>query len=165
MEFISKMMRLSLIITKNKKMSKMIYINKKARYEYFLIDELIAGIELTSNEVKSIISGTFVAGDAYIYFDGDIPLINNLFISKYSRQHPSCVHDENRVKRLLLTSSQIKSLKKELKTRGNTIILLNIQIINNKIKMGIALSKGKKDIDKRNTIKERDVLRDMMRNI
>lgn len=157
-------MRLNLI-TKNRKMSKNIYINKKARYDYFFIEEVNAGIVLTGNEVKSLTNGSFVAGDSYVYFDGNVPMLSNLVISKYSRQHPSSTHDENRPKALLLTSNQIKRLKKESSMKGITLILTNIHFENNRIKIGLALAKGKKDIDKRNVIKERDVMRDVMRSL
>ena len=84
-------------------------------------------------------------------------------ISRYNRSHPSTKHEENRDKKLLLKKVEINKIKKQTKDLGKTIILLNI-IVGRKIKVEIATARGKKEFDKRQDIKKRDLERDMRRN-
>lgn len=141
-----------------------ISINRKANFEYFILDEYDAGIVLLGSEVKSIRQGNVTMTDSFIYIkDGEVWL-KNLKVARYSQTHSAEPHDENRDKKLLLTKKQIQKIEKSLQDKGITCIPLKIFTKSNRIKVKIGVAKGKKLYDKRNTIKERDMKRDLQRN-
>lgn len=138
-------------------------VNRKANFEYFILDEYDAGIVLVGSEVKSIRQGNVTMADSFIYLkDGEVWL-KNLKVARYSQTHSAEPHDENRDKKLLLTKNQIQKIEKSLQDKGITCIPLKIFTKSNRIKVKIGLAKGKKLWDKRNTIKERDMKRDLQR--
>lgn len=138
-------------------------VNRKANFEYFILDEYDAGIVLLGSEVKSIRQGNVTMTDSFIYLkDGEVWL-KNLKVARYSQTHSAEPHDENRDKKLLLTKNQIQKIEKSLQDKGITCIPLKIFTKSNRIKVKIGLAKGKKLYDKRNTIKERDMKRDLQR--
>lgn len=126
--------------------------NRKASYDYFFIEEYTAGIQLLGTEVKSIAEGKVSLVDSFCYFDNNELYVKDLNISSVK----NFSHDPLRVKKLLLNRKELNKLQKNL-DKGITIIPVNI-FSNNKgrIKIKIALAKGKKDYDKRNSIKERE---------
>lgn len=134
--------------------------NRKALYEFHILNEYEAGIILTGNEVKSIRNGLVTLNGSYIYVNNNEVFIKNLVISKYNRMHPIGIHEEDRDKKLLLTKKQIRDISKALQDKGTTCIPISIIQINNKIKVKIGVAKGKKLHDKRNKIKERDLSRE-----
>jgi len=139
--------------------------NKKAFYNYHILDEYDAGVVLTGSEVKSIRLNNVSMLDSFIYLkDGEVWL-KNLIISRYKQSHKSEPHDDNRDKKLLLTKREIYRISKKLEENGLTCIPLSIFIKSNKIKIKIGLAKGKKLYDKKQSIKERDIDRDMRRDI
>lgn len=139
--------------------------NRKANYEYHIIEQWVAGIVLFGSEVKSIRSGNVNITDSFIYMkDGEVWL-KNLKVARYSQMHPSDKHEENRDKKLLLTKKQIQKISKELQNTGITCIPLSVFIQKNKIKVNIAVVKGKKNYDKRQSIKERDIKRELQRSL
>lgn len=139
--------------------------NKKAFYEYHILEEFDAGIVLLGSEVKSVRMGNVTISDSFIYIkDGEV-WIKNLKVARYKQAHRLEVHDENRDKKLLLTKKQIEKIGKKLQDVGITCIPLSIFIKNNKIKVKIGITKGKKLYDKRNSIKERDIKRDLQRSV
>lgn len=141
-----------------------ISVNRKANFEYFILDEYDAGIVLLGSEVKSIRQGNVTMTDSFIYIkDGEVWL-KNLKVARYSQIHRAEPHDENRDKKLLLTKKQIQKIEKSLQDKGITCIPLKIFTKSNRIKVKIGVAKGKKLYDKRNTIKERDMKRDLQRN-
>lgn len=141
-----------------------ISVNRKANFEYFILDEYDAGIVLLGSEVKSIRQGNVTMTDSFIYIkDGEVWL-KNLKVARYSQTHSAEPHDENRDKKLLLTKKQIQKIEKSLQDKGITCIPLKIFTKSNRIKVKIGVAKGKKLYDKRNTIKERDMKRDLQRN-
>lgn len=141
-----------------------ISVNRKANFEYFILDEYDAGIVLLGSEVKSIRQGNVTMTDSFIYIkDGEVWL-KNLKVARYSQTHSAEPHDENRDKKLLLTKKQIQKIEKSLQDKGITCIPLKIFTKSNRIKVKIGVAKGKKLYDKRNTIKERDIKRDLQRN-
>jgi len=141
-----------------------ISVNRKANFEYFILDEYDAGIVLLGSEVKSIRQGNVTMTDSFIYIkDGEVWL-KNLKVARYSQTHSAEPHDENRDKKLLLTKKQIQKIEKSLQDKGITCIPLKIFTKSNRIKVRIGVAKGKKLYDKRNTIKERDMKRDLQRN-
>ncbi len=143
--------------------------NKKARFQYEILEVFTAGIELLGTEIKSIRAGKASLVDAYCRFipnqkRPDKPELYILMhISEYSHGGYAN-HDPRRERKLLLTRRELNKLSKKVKTTGYTIVPLKMYI-NNKgfAKVDIALARGKKTHDKRHDIKERDNKRDMER--
>jgi SsrA-binding protein len=137
--------------------------NRKAFYEYSIIEEYDCGVVLHGSEVKSIRQGNVTMADSFIYIkDGEVWL-KNLKVARYNQAHSAEPHDENRDKKLLLTKNQIQKIEKSLQDKGITCIPLKIFTKSNLIKVKIGIAKGKKLYDKRLSIKERDVKRDLQR--
>jgi SsrA-binding protein len=143
----------------------MIALNRRARYEYNFIEEYEAGIVLVGSEVKSVRMGNVTMVDAFIYIKDNEVWIKNLKVAPYKSAHTLDKHEENRDKKLLLNKKEITRIKRKLEDKGTTAIPLGMFIKHNRIKIKIAVAKGKKTWDKRETIKERDLTREMQRNI
>jgi SsrA-binding protein len=143
----------------------MIALNRRARYEYNFIEEYEAGIVLVGSEVKSVRMGNVTMVDAFIYIKDNEVWIKNLKVAAYKSAHSLDKHEENRDKKLLLNKKEITRIKRKLEDKGTTAIPLGMFIKHNRIKIKIAVAKGKKTWDKRETIKERDLTREMQRNI
>ena len=131
--------------------------NRKARHDYEILDSIEAGMQLLGTEVKSLRENAVTFGDAFCYFSGKELFVKNLRISPWNNS----IHDPDRDKKLLLKSRELLRLKKEL-INGLTIIPLDIYT-NKKglFKVKIGLAKGKKNWDKRETTKQRDIERDL----
>ena len=143
----------------------MIALNRRARYEYNFIEEYEAGIVLVGSEVKSVRMGNVTMVDAFIYIKDNEVWIKNLKVAPYKSAHTLDKHEENRDKKLLLNKKEITRIKRKLEDKGTTAIPLGMFIKHNRIKIKIAVAKGKKNFDKREAIKERDLTREMQRNI
>jgi len=143
----------------------MIALNRRARYEYTFIEEFDCGIILVGSEVKSVRMGNVTMVDAFIYIKDNEVWIKNLKVAAYKSAHTLDKHEENRDKKLLLNKKEITRIKRKLEDKGTTAIPLGMFIKNNRIKIKIAVAKGKKNFDKREAIKERDLTREMQRNI
>ena len=141
---------------------KIIATNKKARHDYHLSDEVEAGIVLTGTEVKSIREGRVTIKDAYAEIKNGEVFLRQLHINPYTFAYYDN-HDPLITRKLLLHSYEIKRLTIKTKERGYTIIPLKLYFKNGKVKVQIALAKGKKLYDKRESIKERDVNRELDR--
>lgn len=137
--------------------------NRKANFEYFIIETLLAGIQLTGTEVKSIRDKKASISEAYCHIqDGEI-FIKNMHIAEY-RQIKHTNHEPLRDRKLLLNKKEINKLEKSIKEKGLTIIPLNIKLSEiGLIKIEIGLVKGKKSYDKRDSIKEKDAKRELDR--
>ena len=133
---------------------KIIATNKKARHDYHLSDEVEAGIVLTGTEVKSIREGRVTIKDAYAEIKNGEVFLRQLHINPYTFAYYDN-HDPLRTRKLLLHSYEIKRLTIKTKERGYTIIPLKLYFKNGKVKVQIALAKGKKLYDKRESIKDR----------
>jgi SsrA-binding protein len=147
------------------KLAKIINIlNKKAKFEYAFLEEYTAGMVLTGTEIKSIRQGKVSMADAYCIFNGSELYVKNLNIAKYDMgTHYN--HEPMRDRKLLLTKRELKKLNLKLNDKGLTIIPSRLYIADSGLaKLDIALAKGKKLYDKRESIKERDVSRDLDRN-
>jgi SsrA-binding protein len=143
--------------------SKINIVNRKARFEYEFLETFVAGIVLTGTEIKSIRNGKASIAEAYCFIkDGEL-YIKNMYIAEYE-QGTYNNHDPRRVRKLLLNKHELKKLERKKKDVGITIIPVRL-FINDKglAKLEIALAKGKKLHDKRESIKERDVKRDLAR--
>lgn len=135
--------------------------NKKASFEYQILENFIAGIKLLGTEIKSIREAKANISDAFCTFINSELYVRNLHVSEYS--HGSFYnHEAKRDRKLLLTKKELKKLLVKSEDKGLTIIPLKIFISDRGFaKMEIALAQGKKAFDKRDTIKERDVKREI----
>lgn len=138
---------------------KVIVTNKKANFNYTIIDTYEAGIELKGVEVKSIQKGNVSINEAYIMFKKNEAYVLNMHVAPYEHGNIFNV-DSNRTRKLLLHKHEIIKLEFERKKESVTIVPLKIYWKKNKIKVLIGLAKGKNLVDKRNTIKERDQKRE-----
>jgi len=137
--------------------------NKRARFEYELMDFFTAGIQLLGTEIKSIRQGKAALTDSYCFMQGGELFIKGMHIAEYSHGNINN-HEPLRERKLLLKKQELQKLEKKLKDQGNTIIPLKLFVNDNGIaKIEIALARGKKIYDKRESIKERDVKRDIDR--
>ena len=136
-------------------------INKKAKFNYFIEDEYTAGIVLTGSEIKSIRKKNVSISDSFCEFNDN----NELFISKmYVKEYQNSSYNRNSLsqRKLLLNKKELKKLKKKISDVGLTIIPLEIFINDSGLaKIKIALAKVKKLYDKRQSIKEKEVKRDL----
>ena len=141
---------------------KIIVNNSKARYLYFLEDFIECGIELKGSEIKSIRRNGASLHDSYIVIKNDEAFILNMHIAPYENGNVFN-HEPNRTRKLLLHKSEILKLAKKAKEKVMTIVPIKIYLKKGKVKVEIALGKGKKLYDKRETIKKRDDERMMAR--
>jgi SsrA-binding protein len=137
--------------------------NKKASYEYELLDKYVAGMVLQGTEIKSIREGKVVLKDGYCTFYKNELHVYNIHISQY-KQGTHFNHSIARQRKLLLNKSELTKIKKKISEKGLTLIPTRLFLSNRGFaKLEIALGKGKKLYDKRDTIKERDIKRDLER--
>ena len=137
-------------------------INRKARHEYNILENYTAGLVLQGSEGKSIKAGKANIGDAYCVITNGEVWMKNSHVSKYDSDKFTN-HEEKRDRKLLLNKKEIRKLASDVQNPGYTIIPLKMFIIKGKIKLEIGLCKGKKDYDKRESIKERDTKRELDR--
>ena len=140
-----------------------ISIKRKARYNYEILETYEAGLVLTGTEIKSIRSGNANMADAYAHADGGELWLRNLHIAHYAAS--SSNHHPTRTRKLLLRRSQIIELTHNIGARGLTVVPLKLYLKNGLAKIELALARGKKRYDKRQTIIERDRKREADRAI
>lgn len=139
--------------------------NRKAYYEYHILEEYDAGIVLLGPEVKSIRYSNVSITDAFIYLkDGEV-WIKNMRVSRYKQMHVADSHDENRDKKLLLNKKEIQKIGKALYQTGVTCVPLSIFTKKNKIKLKIGVAKGKKLWEKRQSIRYNDEKREIRKDL
>ena len=137
--------------------------NRKANYNYFLLEEYVAGIALIGCEVKSIRNRDVNMSDSYCTFVGNELIIKNMHISPYKNSGFTYKdYDPKRDRKLLLTKRELRKLQKDVQIKGHTITPVNLYI-NDKglVKLTVVMAKGKHTYDKSQTIKERDLDREM----
>ena len=137
--------------------------NRRASFEYHLLDNYVAGMVLTGSEIKSIRNNGASISEAFCAFIGSELVVRGMQINPYgANQH--FVHDPKRDRKLLLQQKELDKLKKKLKDAGMTIVPVRL-FVGEKgyAKLEIALAKGKKTFDKRESLKAKDVQRDMDR--
>jgi len=139
--------------------------NRSAYHEYFIEDKYVAGLVLAGTEVKALRAGKASFNDAYCFFHKGELWIKSLHISEYSHGTVNN-HIPTQERKLLLQKKELKRMESKIKEKGVTIVPLRI-FFNEKgfAKMEIGLGKGKKLHDKRETIRERDVQREMKRHL
>ncbi len=133
--------------------------NKKAYFDYYILEEIEAGIVLLGTEIKAIRKGSLDLKDAYITIKNNEAYILNMYIAKYEEGN-IFNHDERRTRKLLLHKKEIKKLKEKVSMEGLTLIPLKLYFRKNYAKILVGLCKGKKLYDKRASIKERDLKRE-----
>ena len=139
--------------------------NKKAEYQYFLLDSYSAGLVLTGTEIKSIREGRANLADAYCVFIGNELFVRQMHISEY-RFGSWLNHAAKRDRKLLLNRKELRKLQNKIKERGFTIIPVMLFVNpEGRAKLLISLARGKKFYDKRESIKEKDTRRDMQREL
>jgi len=137
--------------------------NKKALFEYFITDSFTAGLVLTGTEIKSLRAGNAGLSDSYCLFIKDELWVRNMHISEY--QYGTYMnHEPKRDRKLLLNKRELKKLRTKTKEKGFTIVPLRLYLSEKGwAKLEIGLARGKKLYDKRESIKNRDVSRDISR--
>lgn len=143
---------------------KVVSRNRKAGFEFFLLDRFEAGISLQGTEIKSIRNGQMSLQESYIQIDGNNAFLINAHIAPYdpaSRYN----HDPIRPRRLLLHKKQIRTLWNEVRLKGVTIVPIKVYLKEGRAKLEIALAKGKKNYDKREFIAQRDTAREARREL
>ena len=141
---------------------KVIAANRKARFDYHILDTLEAGIVLTGAEIKSIRLGEVTINEAYIRPDGGELYLLNAHIKAYSHSGDR-EYDPLRKRKLLLHRREIDKLVRQLATEGTTLVPLQLHMKKGRAKLEIALGKGKAAPDKRQSIKEKDSKRELAR--
>lgn len=141
---------------------KTLVTNKRAEHDYFILSRYEAGIALKGSEVKSLRQGKANFLDSYVDFINGEAYLVNMHISEYSQAN-RFNHEEKRKRKLLLKKNEILKLQQKVKEKGYTIIPLRAYVKNGKIKIEIALARGKKMYDKRASIAEKDLKRELER--
>ena len=139
--------------------------NKKAYFDYEILEKIEAGIELLGFEVKSLKKGQGSLLGSHITIRGNEAYVVSMNIPPYQPANTPKDYDPLRNRRLLLTKKEIEQLSKEEKTKGLTIIPLSVYNKGRKLKLDIAVVKGKKKFDERESIKKRDTDREIRRDL
>ena len=135
--------------------------NRKARFDYFLLDKFEAGIVLSGGEVKSIRAGNISLAESFVLIRNEECFLKNAHIPQY-KNDTNKEYDERADRKLLLKKAQIIKLKKHKEQKGHTIIATKVYLNSRGlIKVEIAAAQGKQNYDKRQTIKERDIKRQL----
>ena len=138
-------------------------LNRKARFDYEIFDTYEAGIALTGTEIKSIRNGNANIKDCYAIIKDGEAYILNMYIKEYAEGN-IFNHDETRTRKLLLHKKEIYKMRDAIDREGYTLIPLKLYFKGNKAKLEIGVARGKKTYDKRESIKERDIKRDIAKN-
>lgn len=133
-------------------------LNKKARYDYEILERYEAGIVLTGNEIKSIRKGSCNLKDSYVIVKNGEVFILGMHISNYKEGSITNL-DETRTRKLLLNRKEINKLQGTVEIKGYTIVPVKLYFVNNRAKLEIAVAKGKHTYDKKEAIKRRDTER------
>ena len=137
--------------------------NRRATFDYEIIDTYVAGLVLTGTEIKSIRAGKAGLVDTFCYFSNNELWVKNMYIAEYFYGSYNN-HSARRDRKLILTAKELSKLQRSVKENGLTIVPLRLFITEKGLaKLAIALAKGKKQYDKRNAIKEREDKRAMDR--
>ena len=134
--------------------------NRKARFDYNIEDEIECGIELKGTEVKSIRNGSVNLKDSYAIIRNGEAYLLNAHINLYEEGN-IFNHEETRTRKLLLHKHEILKLNDKIRIEGYTLVPLKMYFVKNKVKVLLGIAKGKKQYDKRETIKQRDMEREL----
>ena len=134
-------------------------LNREAKFNYFILEEIECGIALLGTEIKSIRDSKCNLKDSYAIIRNNEVYLLNMHINEY-KEGNLFNHDPKRTRKLLLHKSEIKKLKNHVEQEGCTLVPLKLYFVKNKAKILLGLCKGKKNFDKRDTIKQRDLERE-----
>jgi len=137
--------------------------NRKAYFDYFIEKEIEAGIALVGTEIKSVRKGSVDLKDSFVHIKNNEAYVINMYIAHYEEGN-RFNHDERRTRKLLLHKNEILKLKEDVSIEGKSIIPLNLYLKKEKAKLLIGLVRGKKNYDKRESIKKRDIEREIKMN-
>ena len=143
---------------------KLIAVNRKARFNYEIEEDIECGIELQGSEVKSFRLGKISFPDAFAVIENGEVWLRNLHVAEYIFSSVFN-HDPDRRRKLLLHKQEIKRLKRKVDERGYTLVPLSFYFKNGRVKVNLGICRGKKAADKRATIKDRDIKRDTQREL
>lgn len=141
---------------------KIVATNRKANFEFFLFERYEAGIALRGSEIKSIRAGQMSLAEAYVQINGREAWLMESHIAPYEQAN-IFNHEPRRPRKLLLHRAEIRKLWAEVRQKGMTVIPVRVYLKDGRAKVDIALAKGKKMFDKRETIAKRDAERDAER--
>lgn len=144
--------------------NKFLLKNKKAYFNYEIVETLECGMSLAGTEVKSMRAGKFSFTDSYVVIEDNQLVLLQFTIQPY-KQGSIFNHDPERKKILLAHKQEIKRLKRKIDEKGLTLVPTKVYLKNNLIKMEVGLARGKALHDKKNTIKERDLKKDAQREL
>lgn len=139
-------------------------INREARFNYFVLESVECGVVLTGTEIKSIRDGKCNLKDSYARIRNNEVYLLNMNISEY-KEGNIFNHEETRSRKLLLHKKEIKKLEEAVTLNGMTLVPLKLYFKNNKLKVLLGVCRGKKNYDKRESIKERDIKRETLKNL
>lgn len=134
--------------------------NKKASFDYFIEDTYEAGIVLKGTEIKSIRKGSANLKDSYARVKNNEVFLTNMFISIYEEGN-RFNHDERRERKLLLNKKEIYKLRDKTEKEGYSLVPVKLYLKDGKAKILLGVAKGKKNYDKRQSLKEKDIKRDL----
>lgn len=143
---------------------KVVSTNRKAKFEYHLLEEFEAGISLKGSEIKSVRAGQMSIKEAYIRVTDNEAWLMDAYIAPYTEAN-RYNHEPRRPRQLLLHKREISNLRKNTQQKGLTVVPTQVYLKGGRAKVGIALARGKKLHDKRQAIKERDTERELKRQM
>ena len=148
-----------------KQTEKLVAENRRAAYEYELLDSFEAGIVLTGDEIKSVRAGHFSIVDCYGFIKNNECFLRNSYIKNYENSFDAgrTAKDEKRDRKLLLHKQEIEKIRKKIEQAGLTLVPTKAYFVDGLIKIEICLARGKKLFNKKEALKEKDVERDLKR--
>lgn len=138
--------------------------NKKASFDYFIEEEIECGIVLKGTEIKSIRNGQANIKDCYAIVKNNEVFLLNMYIAKYN-DASIFNHDERRTRKLLLNKKEILKLRDKVEISGYTLVPVKLYFKGNRVKILLGVCKGKKNYDKRESIKEKDIKREIEKSL
>ena len=139
-------------------------LNRKAHHDYFIDEVYECGIVLTGTEIKSIRNGNCNIKECYWIIKNHEVFLLNMYVGQY-KEGNIFNHEENRSRKLLLHKKEIKKLENAITLKGYTLVPIKLYFKDNKLKVALGVCRGKKDYDKRESIKERDIKREVQKNL
>ena len=139
-------------------------INRRAGFDYFVEEEYEAGIVLTGTEIKSVRNGHCNIKDSYGIVRNHEVYLLNMYIGQY-KEGNLFNHNETRSRKLLLHKKEIKKMEQAIELQGLTLVPLKLYFKDNKLKVLLGICRGKKTYDKRESLKEKDIQRDVQKNL
>lgn len=143
---------------------KMEILNRKVNHDYFIEDSYEAGIVLTGTEIKSIRAGNCNIKDCYGIIKNNEVYLLNMYVGQY-KEGNIFNHEETRSRKLLLHKKEIRKLQQAIEVNGLTLVPIKLYFKENKLKVLLGVCRGKKNYDKRESIKERDIKRETLKNL